>query len=167
VRCIHCDVPAMPVKASRERAVMAIRDGALEDFVATALELAAADPDAIKELGAEVSQVEVLENGNVHAYLSDGSRFYLEINHFVPRGHRGGVELNEPPPRIPPPRPSARPSSAPAGSASVIASSGVRTDAGVALVAGGIFYEHITPDAIGPDNSLGVAHLLAREDCPI
>jgi hypothetical protein len=71
---------------------MAIRPGTLEDFVATALELAAADPDAIKELGAEVSQVEVLENGNVHAYLSDGSRFYLEINHFVPRGYHGGVD---------------------------------------------------------------------------
>jgi hypothetical protein len=33
---------------------------------------------------------------------------------------------------------------------------------GVRLVAGGIFYEHVTPDAIRPDNSLENCAVLSR-----
>jgi len=69
---------------------MAIANGALEDFLRRAIELASQDQDAVRELGCSASQVEVLENGDVHAYLSDGSRFYVTLHHMVPRGYGAG-----------------------------------------------------------------------------
>lgn len=65
---------------------MAIRNGQIEQFLQHAIRSLASDAPAMLG-GAAIRSIEIDESHNVRVNLSDGSLFYVEVNHMVPRDY--------------------------------------------------------------------------------